>query len=219
MYTPSTDTVFGIWGHSPDDMWAVGGSEGGGDRGFIWRLQNDEWVDVAGVAQAELSSKALWKVQGSRADDVWAVGTAGSALHWDGCQLELMNLGSGESLFTVHEAGGRFATVGGFATGLLFENDGSGWSRRDEENLPGLVGVYLTDDGNGYAVGSFGAVVERKNDNWQQIDGPLTSETLHAVWADPDGGLWTVGGQVQAHPLVRGVLAYRGNTIPKGPIR
>ncbi len=215
MPTPSTDTVFGIWGASPDDMWAVGGSEGGGDRGFVWRLRDDEWVDAAEGVSDALASKALWKVRGSGPDDVWVVGSAGTALHWDGRELQLDSLGGGESLFTVHEANGHFATVGGFATGLLFENDGAGWQRQDDAVLPGLVGIHLTSEGGGYAVGSFGSVVERRKNGWVQIDGPHTSETLHAVWVDPDGGVWTVGGQVQAHPLVRGLLAYRGSRVPK----
>src|SRR5690606_16900636 len=35
MDTPTTDTVFGIWGASPDDMWAVGGTFD--TNGFAWR--------------------------------------------------------------------------------------------------------------------------------------------------------------------------------------
>lgn len=217
--TPTEDTVFGLWGASPDSMWAVGGSEGGGDRGFAWRLEGDEWVPVAALPSDEVRDKALWKVWGSGESDVWLVGSAGAAFHWNGMAVESFSFGGGESVFTVHEAGGRFAAVGGFATGLLFENDGSGWRRNDDSNLPGLVGVCLTPGGGGYAVGAFGTFVERRGDGWVQSDGPSTSETLHSIWVDPGGGLWTVGGQVQALPLMRGVLAYRGNHPPRGQLQ
>lgn len=219
MPTPTTDTVFGIWGTASDAMWAVGGSEGGGDRGFCWRLEGGEWVMAAPFPADQIREKALWKVWGSAEDNVWMVGSGGAAFRWNGTDVESINLGGGESVFTVHEAEGRFAAVGGFATGFLFENDGSTWQRKDDSNLPGLVGVSLTSGGGGYAVGSFGAFVERKNDRWTQVDGPATSETLHSIWVDPKGGLWTVGGQVQALPLVRGVLAYRGSNVPEGQLR
>jgi hypothetical protein len=209
MQTPGNGTVFGIWGASPDALWAVGGAEGGSSGGFAWQIDGDAWVEADGFPDDVAGSKAIWKVWGSAADDVWLVGTAGSALHFDGAAFSSENLGSGESLFTVHYAGGRFAAVGGFATGLLFENAGTGWSAEDASDFPGLVGVALTERG-GYAVGSFGTFIERADGVWREAKGPPTIETLHAIWVDPDGGLWSVGGQVQARPLVRGLLAYRG---------
>jgi hypothetical protein len=208
--TPGSGTVFGIWGVAPDTLWAVGGAEGGSSGGFAWQLDGDEWSAVAGFPEEVTASKAIWKVWGSAPDDVWLVGTAGTALHYDGATFTDENVGSGESLFTVHYAGGRFAAVGGFATGLLFENSGSGWVPEDASDLPGLVGVALTERGGGYAVGNFGAFSERTNGVWRAAEGPPTIETLHAIWVDPEGGLWSVGGQVQARPLVRGLLAYRG---------
>jgi hypothetical protein len=218
MSTPGTQTVFGIWGASPGEVWAVGGNEGGSDGAFAWRLQGDAWVEASDFP-SELANKALWKVWGSGADDLWMVGTGGSAVHWDGVALEAVNLGGGESLFTVHYADGQYVAVGGFATGLIFANEAGSWESVDDGQFPALVGVYLLGGLEGYAVGSFGAFMERKAGTWQEGIGPMTSETLHAIWVDPDGGLWTVGGQVQAFPLIRGVLAYRGNEVPDGELR
>jgi hypothetical protein len=215
MATPGAGTVFGIWGTSPEQIWAVGGAEGGSSGGFAWRREGETWIPVDGFPEDIAESKAIWKVWGSSATDLWLVGTAGTALHFDGTTFSTESLGTGESLFTVHYAGGRYAAVGGFATGLLFENAGSGWEAREASGFPGLVGVYLTETG-GYAVGNFGSFVEREGETWREAAGPPTIETLHAIWADPNGGLWTVGGQVQARPLVRGLLAYRGERVPKG---
>lgn len=216
MATPGTGTVFGIWGTSPDDLWAVGGAEGGASGGFAWRRDGDEWVEVEGFPEEVSESKAIWKVWGSARDDVWLVGTAGTALHFDGSTFTTDNVGGGESLFTVHYAGGRYAAVGGFGTGAIYENPGGGWEESDTPGFPGLVGVCLTAEGGGYAVGNFGAFVERRDGVWREGEGPDTVETLHAIWVDPKGGLWTVGGQVQARPLVSGLLAYRGERVPKG---
>jgi hypothetical protein len=219
MTTPGTETVFGIWGTSPEEMWAVGGTDGGSNGAFAWRLVGDAWVDAPGFPTDLADSKAMWKVWGSSANDVWLVGTAGQTVYWDGSAFEAINLGGGESLFTVHHGGDRFATVGGFATGLLFEHDGSDWQRVSDANFPPLVGICLGEGGVGYAVGGFGSFMERVDGQWTVADGPPTSETLHAIWIDPDGGVWAVGGQVQAFPLVRGVLAYRGGDAPEGGLR
>ncbi len=219
MTTPGTGTVFGIWGADAGDLWAVGGNDGGASGAFAWRSDGGDWVEAPGFPTALAADKAIWKVWGSTGSDVWLVGTAGQTVHWDGDAFEAINVGGGESLFTVHQAGDRFAAVGGFATGLVFEYDGTEWQRVSDPSFPPLVGVCLTEDGGGYAVGGFGSFMERQGGVWIEREGPLTSETLHGIWVDPDGGQWTVGGQVQALPLVRGVLAYRGRNVPMGELQ
>jgi hypothetical protein len=218
--TPRSDvTVFGLWGSSPEDMWAVGGADGGADGAFAWRLEGDSWVEAAEFPAELAADKSLWKVWGSAADDVWLVGTAGVAVHWDGTSFETTSVGGGESLFTVHYADGRFVAVGGSASGLVFENDGSGWQRKDGEPLYALVGVQLVGAAEGYAVGRFGAFVEEQGGEWLEAEGPATIRTLHSIWADPRGGLWAVGGELDVRPLVAGVLAYRGQNVPKGVVQ
>lgn len=214
MPTPGTATVFGLWGSAPDDMWAVGGTEGGADGAFAWHLDGGAWAAAPGFPADLADHSALWKVWGSATDDAWMVGTSGVALHWDGGGFGSDDVGGGESLFTVHYAGGRYAAVGGGATGLVFENDGSGWQRSDDGSLPALVGVHMTSGEHGYAVGRFGAFVELANGAWNETTGPDTSETLHAVWVDENGGVWVVGGELDVEPLSHGVFAYRGTNPP-----
>lgn len=214
MTTPGNGTVYGLWGASPDEVWAVGGADGGASGGFAWRLDGDAWVEAAGFPPEVSADRAVWKVAGRSADDVWLVGTAGLAIHWDGAGFVRDDPGGGESLFTVAQLGERVAAVGGFRTGLVFEREGDGWRSVAAADVPAVVGVALRGDDGGIAVGREGAVLERGDDGWVEVDGPDTDETLHAVWVDPDGGAWTVGGQVQAAPLIRGVLAYRGEAPP-----
>jgi hypothetical protein len=218
--TPSSDvTVFGLWGSAPDDMWAVGGADGGAAGAFAWRLEGDAWVAAPDFPTELTADKSLWKAWGSSADDVWFVGTAGVAMHWDGSSFQTTNVGGGESLFTVHYAEGRFVAVGGSASGLIFENDGSGWQRVETDPLYALVGVRLLGSEHGYAVGRFGAFVEEKDGQWQDAEGPETIRTLHSIWSDPAGGLWAVGGELDVRPVVAGVLAYRGKRAPKGTLQ
>jgi hypothetical protein len=219
MPTPRMDvTVFGLWGTAPDSMWAVGGVEGGGAGAFAWRREGDAWVAAPGFPADLAQEHALWKAWGSADDDVWLVGTGGVAVHYDGATFTTENVGSGESLFTVHEAGGRFVAVGGGGTGLVFENTGSGWRRVDGEDLSGLVGVRVLDAEHAVAVGRFGAFVEERAGRWVEAEGNVGMETLHSIWSDPEGGLWAVGGQLDVQPPTRGVLAYRGKHPPRAEV-
>lgn len=211
MTTPGTATVFGIWGSSADDVWAVGGAEGGSGGAFAWRFDGERWREAEGFPAGLSAEHALWKVWGSAADDVWMVGTGGTILHYDGEAITEVTSPTTRALFTVHAGpGGRMAAVGGFGTGVLLEHDGSAWRDVTPEGALQMIGVCVTPEG-GWAVGVDGAIMTLTGDGWQPDSARApTYQPLHAVWVDPDGGVWAVGGQVLAYPLVNGVMIYRG---------
>jgi hypothetical protein len=209
MDTPSAGpAVFGVWGCSESDVWAVGGNIGGGSGGFVWHLEDGEWVDVPLPDDTVLP---VWKVWGRSCSDVRFVGEAGLAMSWDGSGLTIDETGLSESLFTVHGNDDCYVASGGFGTGSILEDCGSGWEDVSPAGASALVGVCMRGD-TGTAVGWYGAVYHRLDGVWVADDQPAaTDETLHACWIDPQGGVWAVGGQVQAFPLVRGVMIYRGD--------
>lgn len=212
--TPNTGTVFGIWGASPDDVWAVGGNPGGGSGAFAWRLQGDTWVAAAGLP-VDPARDALWKMYGRSASDAWIVGTNGTAVRWDGSALTSANVG-GESLFTVHGDASRFVAVGGFGTGKIVENTGTGWHDASPSGAPALIGVCLSAHGD-YAVGQEGAVFTRNGASWSAVKlGVVLDESFHSVWVDPSGGVWAVGGQVLTLPLTDGIVVHQGAPVPEG---
>jgi hypothetical protein len=219
MDTPGQGAVFGIWGSSPADIWAVGGEPGGAGGGFAWRLEGERWVEAAGVPDALSENAALWKVFGRGPSDVWIVGTDGNVLYWDGATLAASTTGIMESMFTVHANSERFVTVGGFGTGLILENDGSGWVDASPDAAPSFIGVCL-DATHGYAVGELGAVYTRGAQGWGEektgFDLDLDLQSLHSVWIDPEGGVWSVGGKIRTPPLIDGVMLHKGTPVPTG---
>lgn len=219
MSTPGTGTVFGIWGASPDDLWAVGG-ESDATGGFAWRLEGDAWVEEPSLPADVAGRAALWKVFGRTADDVWLVGSNGVSLYWDGSALRYGDTGVGSSLFTVAANARRFAAVGGLANGIIVEDEGEGWHNVTPSNaLAGLSGVVLAEDDTGFAVGNYGQILRRDTGGWHVEETGLdVVQNLHAVWRDPEGGIWAVGGQTFAFPLDDGVLLHRGKPI-SGEIR
>jgi photosystem II stability/assembly factor-like uncharacterized protein len=217
MDTPGTETVFGIWGSAPDDLWAVGGASES-TAGFAWRYDGSTWSVEPSVPADVSTDSALWKVFGTRSDDAWLVGSNGVALHWNGSTLTPGQTGVGTSLFTVHEAGGRYVAVGGTASGIIVEYDGSTWTDvSPRDSAQGLAGVALTADGDGLAVGMFGGVYRRTGGAWEpeSLGIPVRAD-LHAAWIDDEGGLWAVGGQTFSYPLTDGIMLYKGTERPGG---
>jgi hypothetical protein len=215
--TPGAGTVFGIWGAAPDDVLAVGGSLGGSSGAFAWHYSGDAFVDAAGFPTELSSTDSIWKIHGRSASDIWLVGTNGLTIRYDGTSFEQVPSGTTRSLFTVHGNSERTVAVGGYGTGTVIENDGSGWVDVTTPAMVQMVGVYLTED-DGYAVGIDGAVYRRTDTGWQpEATNLAVYEQFHAVWLDPEGGVWAVGGQTLSEPLIRGVLIYKGITkIPGG---
>ncbi len=67
------DRLFGVWGSSGSDVWAVG------EQGIL-RWNGSAW---ARVETGDYGLRAVW---GSSASDVWAVGSGGTILHWNASQ-------------------------------------------------------------------------------------------------------------------------------------
>jgi hypothetical protein len=216
MSTPGTDTVFGIWGASPDDVWAVGGALD--KSGFAWRLNGDAWAAEPSLPADVVVNAAIWKMFGRGADDAWLVGSNGVSFHWDGATLTQGETGVGSSLFTVHANADRFTAVGGLVTGFIVENDGTGWTNAlPQDALYGLTGVCLGAGDSGWAVGQYGTMYARDADGWHEADHGLSFQgDLHGVWLDPSGGVWAAGGRTASYPLTDGVLIHKGDPVAEG---
>jgi len=211
MPTPGNLIVFGMWGAAPDDIWAVGGNFGGG--GFAWRYNGTSWMASTAVPADVASQGTCWKVNGRSAGDVWISATSGTTLHWNGATLDRMDVPVEASLLSVAGNSQRFVTVGGAFDGVLYENDGSGWKSALPPGGPRLTGVAVSET-DAYAVGQTGTVLRRGSDGtWASEKLRLTQQNLHAVWIDPTGGAWAVGGQYDTPPMSAGVLLHKGEPI------
>ena len=212
MTTPGNFIVFGMWGSSPTDVWAVGGNFGSG--GFAWRYNGTAWSAVADVPADIMSQGTCWKVNGRSAGDVWISATSGTTLHWNGTGFERMNVPTDASLLSVAGNSKRFVTVGSAASdGVLFENDGSGWRSALPTGGELLTGVTVSED-HAYAVGRFGTVLSRGTSGTWAIDKPhVTDQDLHATWIDQAGGAWAVGGHYNTPPMSQGVLIHKGEPV------
>jgi hypothetical protein len=217
--TPATPTLFGIWGATADDLWAVGGDDEG--TGVIWRYDGDQWTaqDLSGLRDNGVPT--LFKVWGRSASDVYAVGDVGVVLHYDGERWSALDSGVTQTLFTVHGNDTALAVVGGFFTGVLLEQQpGGGFLSRAPTGVTQLNGVFVPDDGPAVAVGNGLAVAVRDGAGWSITAGGDDDQArdFHATWVDPDGGIWAVGGDLSVS-LANGILAHGGSPVIGGPVR
>jgi hypothetical protein len=207
MTTPRSGLIFGLWGATPDDLWAVGAGDDG--HGIVWRYDGTAWRD-ADMPPA-LPSLVL-KVHGQRADDVWISCSGGVTLHWDGTVLTRMPTGITSSLFSIVTTPDVAIAVGGYTgLGQIVEYGAGAWTTQ-----PSLIPVawrgIAAGAGQVFAVGESGTVAQRTvAAGWSLLDRPMTQDSFHAAWVDPEGGLWGVGGMFDTLPLTSdGFLAYYG---------
>ncbi len=211
MQTPQTaGTVFGIWGDTPANLWAVGGAGGTPSGGFIWHYDGKAWAPDP-RAPADLDATAtVFKACGTGPNDVWFVGSNGLILHLDGKAIAKVAAPTDQTLFTCVAAGGIVYVVG--ADGVILEGAGGSFKRVAPDNKQQMNGVSVRG-GVGYAAGVYGGILRRDpaTGAWSKEDtGIEVQEDFHGAWIDPDGGAWFAGGVVAQVPLIHGVVLYHG---------
>lgn len=211
--------VFGLWASRADDIYAVGSAAG--RNGFIWHYDGEQWTQLAlppDIPQDDYRDiPALFKVWGRSGDDVWVVGGQGVVLHGNAADgFSLVESDTRATLFTVHGSDTQTVIVGGGGTGTLLQAVDDAEFEEATPNRAGLLqGVHATDDGAIWAVGVGGTVYHERGGEWEDVDTelPVTAESLHAVWVDPQGGVWVVGGNVLSSSLDGGIAIHRGSEV------
>ncbi len=218
----TTATLYGVWAASPADVWAVGGTpEGGASRpnDVVLHFDGQSW---APSPLPQTLGRAFFKVWGTRSDDLYVVGEAGTIWHRTGTDWAL------ESSSSVT---GRLTTVNGcgdheiYAVGgrdILRSDDGSTWTRDavSAALTNDVNGVACASPGNAVVVGFGGLKMRRIAGAWHDDVGAQPYVDLHAAWADESGAYWTVGGDFVSDPRPEasrdGVVGYYGSAVPSG---
>ncbi|MCX5748579.1 MAG: hypothetical protein NT062_39525, partial [Proteobacteria bacterium] len=213
----SRHTIFGLWGASPTDLYAVGSL--GAGNGFVWHYDGTTWSDVALPEtlpqDAQGNTAGLFKVWGDGAGTVWVVGGNGTVLRSrDGGAFAVVPVDTTATLFTVTGDAAHTYIVGALGAAVLEAATGEDPVMVPVDGASLIQGVAVAPDGKAYATGYLGDVFERTARGWQpRMDVPsVAAQSLHAAWVDPDGGLWTVGGNVLTTELNAGTVLHLGAT-------
>ncbi|MEZ4265466.1 MAG: hypothetical protein R3F39_03735 [Myxococcota bacterium] len=194
--TPTTQNLWGAWGPSPDDVWAVGGNSVNDTDATILRREAGVWRADPVPTLARPGVDAFFKVWGSSASDVWIVGRRGAILHWDGAAYTEFDAGVGQDLIAVWGTGpNHVVAVGGRNNGILAVYDGQTWTSHTLGAMPGLNGVWTRTPGVIHVAGGRGTLAVVDATGQVKRDLSLNTETdVHAVFGLPSGRLTGVGG-------------------------
>ncbi len=194
-------TLFGVWAASATDVWAVGGTPEGGtgaDNDVVLHFDGKTWAKSP--LPGTQKGRALFKVWGSSAEDVYVVGEHGSIWHRKGGAWALESdppLAKG-TLLTVAGCGkGEVYAVGGRD---VLRSDGTTWSRADVEVLNDVSGVACGPSGSVVIVGSGGLKQRLVNGAWKDDFGKEPFTDLHGAWSDGAGAFWAGGGDFLSKP-------------------
>jgi hypothetical protein len=216
-------TVYGVWGTSGADFYAVGSA--GGRNGFVWHYQGNKFekealpLHLPRVAENEIPG--FFKVWGV-GDDVWVVGAGGTVLHRKGsAPFAVVPTSTKDTLFTVHGTGDRLLVVGGASNGVLYQLESGSPPRFRDASPPGtglIQGVFASDRYGDWASGERGYVYTRTGTApFAMVEHgfplPPTS-SLHSIFVDETGGVWSAGGNVLTPSLDGGFLLHYGDPVP-----
>ncbi len=222
--TGTDATLYGVWGASDSELWAVGGYVFP-DTGppTVVRI-TPEGASTVTLPASVADDVTLFKAWGSAADNVYVVGEKGTVLHWDGSDWSHTVLDGEPRLVTLHGAASDdMVVVGGTSQALILERGASDdWSDASPGPYSLLNGTYVSSDGTAYAAGLIGTVFQREDGEWATLPLPPVIKDWHAVWVDPRGDAWVAGGRLlSAAQFDQGALLHYGpprDDLPPGPI-
>ncbi len=195
VWSPTTrflggDIFSGVDIISPTEAWAVGAS------GLFQRV-NDRWRrwDLPPLMDAE----SLEDVDFAAADEGWAVGNMGTALHWDGeswSQAPTRIGGSFNDVQSISKSSAwawAWIEVLGVYHGQVVHWEGRDWTATDIPGVTGLpTALAMRTDTDGWLATRNGELTHWNGAGWTMAPSPTSSEVLGIdIFAEDDA--WAVG--------------------------
>jgi hypothetical protein len=206
-----------LWTSPSGELWATwaeqvfGGVPGVAPPGSILRRPvGGTWTPVPTGTTAAFHG--LW---GAADNDVWAVGTGGTIVHWDGAAWSQVASNTGLDLFAVWGSGPRDVWVAAANSTVLHWN-GSRWDVNPLENTLGTTNptfraIWGAGPGDVWVVGTSSAfqpwVIWHHNGLFWSKQGPALRHgaSLYGLWGNSSTDVWAVGDRGT-------VLHYDGST-------
>jgi hypothetical protein len=187
VWSPTQNTLHGVWGTSPSDVWAAG------DDGALIHFDGFTWSDAASPVHTNLHA-----VTGDAHGNLLAVGEQGTVVARDTAgSYSATTLGDGFSVFNgaCLAADGSAWVVGehlGAAT--LWHGVQGVWSEYPftQTPLPPLHACVALPDGNVFAAGDQGTMLRWVSGSWNAVDCG-TSSDIRGLWGARSDNLLAVG--------------------------
>lgn len=206
----ATGPLYGVWGSSKNDVFVVGCGESiptGNNyyriRGGIFHYDGSKWSEMSSFDDEFLEGINLHAVWGSSRNDVYAVGSGWTMLHYDGiewCQIESGLYGDeapnhgfwgiwGSSANDIYAVGGSTEQKG-----VVLHFNGEYWRRiaLPDTNFDRYSGVWGTSENDVFILGDLGRVYHYNGSSWNEmnIGQPVN---LRAIWGASENNVFAVG--------------------------
>lgn len=188
--TGTPQSLFGVWGSSDTDIWAVGGTAGSASAIIHYDGQSAKVV----ISPTIQKLNAVW---GSANNNIYAVGDGGAILHYDGTNWTATSSGV-ENLLSVWGSGpGDLWASGNNHT--LLRNQGSGWMPLSD-NVPNshfvpnvdYRSIWGTGPGDVWAAGS--RLVRWNGTAWNLTEYGLgIPGVCQSIWGTGANTVWCGG--------------------------
>ncbi len=208
--TPTKQPLWGVWGASNTDLWAVGG-DGQPMSATLLHFDGSAWTtEIVPPLQKQRVGQFL-KVWGRSADDVYVVGQRGVVLHrTQGAWREEL-VGASDDLVSIWGVDGLIVAVGGRSNGIVSTFNGTLWSTTNLAPLPGLNGVWLRTKTSACVAGAQGTLGRLDLSTLEFTPEIVaTTDDLHSCFGI-GSTLIAVGGNLESAnpPVYRGVAVQR----------
>lgn len=138
----------------------------------------------------------LFHVWGMSPSNVFAVGSRGMVLHYDGVEWNAMTSGTSGYLEAVWGSSSSDVWAVGVRAqewrSTIAHYDGAEWTGVTSENDAPLRGVWGTSPDDIYAVGSRGTILHQDGTGWSEMTSG-TDMDLNGVWGTSSGDVFAVG--------------------------
>jgi hypothetical protein len=188
MTSPTTATLYGVWGSDGSDVFAVGSYWSMSP--VILHYDGTGWSEMTIPTSESLCAvRGVW---GSSGSDVFAVGSGGTILHYHSAEWSVMTSPTSAELVGVWGSGDRDVFAVG-AGGTILHYDGATWTSMVSGTGVWLNGVWGSSDGDVFAVGNPpGTILHYNGAVWTSMDSGVT-ESLSDVWGSRHSDVFAVG--------------------------
>ncbi len=171
-------------------------SEGwiGGTHGIILHYKNGQWVQ-----DASPSTEVLYSIAVTRSRTVWAAGSTGTMLIYNGISWAPVSIAGASSSVTLNTdiySIGLSDQNSGWGVGnqgLLLKYDGQKWASVLSPTTERLNSVSVLSDVQAWAVGAFGSIINFNGTTWTKAGSAFSGFDLYNVTMKDDSDGWLCG--------------------------